>query len=168
MRRNTIIPLLAFITLFACNNIQQQQGESEDKVRLRTYCRTHSVGGSLPRKASSGHSQCDSARCRTVVRRSKYGCSYSYSLVFNIQVEGADVPTPFLLGHNERVNQHPPSVVQSDRAEQKSGLHPDRSPGAYQRVSASRCQNQHAHRLMPRCHKAWLRLALAAIVMPDR
>ena len=37
MRRNTIIILLfCLIALFACNNVQQQQDESEDKVRLRT------------------------------------------------------------------------------------------------------------------------------------
>ena len=36
MRRNTLIILFCLIALFACNNVQRQQNESEDKVRLRT------------------------------------------------------------------------------------------------------------------------------------
>lgn len=36
MRRNTILVLFCLITLFACNNVQRQQSESEDEVRLRT------------------------------------------------------------------------------------------------------------------------------------
>ena len=36
MRSNTILVLFCLITLFACNNVQRQQSESEDEVRLRT------------------------------------------------------------------------------------------------------------------------------------
>ena len=36
MRRNTLIILFGLIVLFACNNVQRQQNESEDRVRLRT------------------------------------------------------------------------------------------------------------------------------------
>lgn len=36
MRRTTIIFLFGLIALFACNNIQRQQRDSEDKDRLRT------------------------------------------------------------------------------------------------------------------------------------
>ena len=51
MRRTTKIYLFGLIALFACNNIQRQQSESEDKVRLRTidsiciaYVESHSSG----------------------------------------------------------------------------------------------------------------------------